>query len=634
MKKNLKFKLVIAAILLIALIFLVGGNVKAANIEKILINPAYENEFSKEEKEIITKELEDTKNNSKDSKKRARTYNDVIYTENNYNDLMKVMQNAFVSRNGTITIMYKCSKRDDSILDKIIEDAMSEQYANSNNKAGDYIKYSFKAYRSDASININPTSSEAIYHITYTITYFTTYTQEQELDNAISAYLATYNASTKTKYQMILDFNNYICDNAEYDYDNLNDPNHFLKFTAYAALINHKAVCQGYATLYYRLLKECGIDNRVVISNEICHAWNVVNYLNKWYYVDTTWNDQTFRTMYFMKSVSDFTDHGSLTDVNPAIKDYPMSNTSLDLNQASKITQQEEIQIAARNEEQNRLENYINPVSGIKVTRTTSTEISLTWDRMANATHYEVYRYYNGKYSLVTTTSNTYYTDKNLWTGQGYTYKIIAINKNKGISSVPTYKNTFTNPAKQSGVFASKQNSSSIKLMWNQMRGTTEYRIYKYDAKKKKYVEIARNKGIGKNYYTDKKLKAGTTYKYKVRAYRTQDGETKAGDYSSVFTTTTATKNTKIKKISTKKKKVTLKWNKISQATGYEVYMSTNKKSKYKRIKTIKKNKTVSYTTSKLKKGKKYYFKVRTYRTVNGKKVYSGYTSVKNIKVK
>ena len=41
MKKNLKFKLVIAAILLIALIFLVGGNVKAANIEKILINPAY-----------------------------------------------------------------------------------------------------------------------------------------------------------------------------------------------------------------------------------------------------------------------------------------------------------------------------------------------------------------------------------------------------------------------------------------------------------------------------------------------------------------------------------------------------------------------------------------------------------------
>ena len=33
-------------------------------------------------------------------------------------------------------------------------------------------------------------------------------------------------------------------------------------------------------------------------------------------------------------------------------------------------------------------------------------------------------------------------------------------------------------------------------------------------------------------------------------------------------------------------------------------------------------------------KGKKYYFKVRTYRTVNGKKVYSGYTSVKNIKVK
>ena len=62
--------------------------------------------------------------------------------------------------------------------------------------------------------------------------------------------------------------------------------------------------------------------------------------------------------------------------------------------------------------------------------------------------------------------------------------------------------------------------------------------------------------------------------------------------------------------------------------------MSTSKKGKYSKIKTVTKGNTVSYTKSDLKKNKTYYFKIRTYRTVDGKKVYSSYSSVKNIKIK
>ena len=62
--------------------------------------------------------------------------------------------------------------------------------------------------------------------------------------------------------------------------------------------------------------------------------------------------------------------------------------------------------------------------------------------------------------------------------------------------------------------------------------------------------------------------------------------------------------------------------------------MSTSKNGKYSKITTITKNKTVKYTKSSLKKKKKYYFKIRTYKTVNGKKIYSSYSSIKNIKVK
>ena len=141
MKINLRIKLAISTLILIASILLIGGNVKATNYEKTLINPIYENEFSEAEKEKIIEELNEAKKNTISSKKRARTYNAVIYNESTYNDLIKSVQEALINRNINITFTYKCNKRDDTIVDKIIEDAMSEKYANSNSKLGDYINY-------------------------------------------------------------------------------------------------------------------------------------------------------------------------------------------------------------------------------------------------------------------------------------------------------------------------------------------------------------------------------------------------------------------------------------------------------------------------------------------------------------
>ena len=61
--------------------------------------------------------------------------------------------------------------------------------------------------------------------------------------------------------------------------------------------------------------------------------------------------------------------------------------------------------------------------------------------------------------------------------------------------------------------------------------------------------------------------------------------------------------------------------------------MATSKNGKYKKVKTVKSVSTTKYTKSSLKKGKTYYFKVRSYKTVNGEKVYSEYSDVK-VKVK
>ncbi|WP_314591938.1 transglutaminase domain-containing protein [Paenibacillus terrigena] len=63
--------------------------------------------------------------------------------------------------------------------------------------------------------------------------------------------------------------------------------------TAYLGLKEGKTVCQGYALLTYRMLKEAGITNRIAEGKAggQLHAWNVVNLDGKWYHLDTTWDD-------------------------------------------------------------------------------------------------------------------------------------------------------------------------------------------------------------------------------------------------------------------------------------------------------------------------------------------------------
>ena len=97
----------------------------------------------------------------------------------------------------------------------------------------------------------------------------------------------------------------------------------------------------------------------------------------------------------------------------------------------------------------------------------------------------------------------------------------------------------------------------------------------------------------------------------------------------------TKPKKTKIKKVKASKKALTVIWNKVSGVKGYQVQVATDKKfKKNKKTVTIKKRKTTKITRKKLKARKKYYVRVRTYKTVNGKKVYSSWSNVKNTKTK
>ena len=152
-----------------------------------------------------------------------------------------------------------------------------------------------------------------------------------------------------------------------------------------------------------------------------------------------------------------------------------------------------------------------------------------------------------------------------------------------------------------------------------------------YNSSKKNYKYIGRTTN---NSYTIKKLKAGTTYSFKVRAYKSVDGKNRYGAYSSVLKTATKTNTPKISKLTSSKKTLTAKWKKVSGSSGYEVYIATSKKGKYTKKKTINSSKTTSAKIKKKKSRKNYYVKIRTFKTVSGKKIYCSYSSVKKIKVK
>lgn len=90
----------------------------------------------------------------------------------------------------------------------------------------------------------------------------------------------------------------------------------------------------------------------------------------------------------------------------------------------------------------------------------------------------------------------------------------------------------------------------------------------------------------------------------------------------------------KLKSVKAGKKKAVVKWKAQKGVKGYQIYVSRKKNKGYKKVKTIKKAKTTQWTVKKLKSKKTYYIKIRSYKTVKKKNVYSKYSAVKKVRVK
>lgn len=173
------------------------------------------------------------------------------------------------------------------------------------------------------------------YEFIYIIVYKNTTQQELDLRTAIQNKTAELCNGVSSDYEKVRRIYDFICSMVSYDYTNLYNDNHRLKYTAYAAMFNHTAVCQGYATLFYRMCEEVGISARVITS--ISHAWNIVRIGNVYYNVDSTWDAYASPAernyQYFLKSNAEFPDHEreyefTTYSFNAA---YPMTQTSYEV---------------------------------------------------------------------------------------------------------------------------------------------------------------------------------------------------------------------------------------------------------------------------------------------------------------
>ena len=178
---------------------------------------------------------------------------------------------------------------------------------------GDSLRYGYRTWQYTGNLNIGADFTQL--SITVHLTYFTTAAQEQELTQAVNALIDSFgfdaNTDELTKIQTIYD---YITENVRYDHTNLEDDSYILKFSAYAALINKTAVCEGYAVLFYRLAEEVGLDARVITGiggtgADSNHAWNIVKLGDTYYYLDATWDEGESTYRYFLKGDSDFGTH-------------------------------------------------------------------------------------------------------------------------------------------------------------------------------------------------------------------------------------------------------------------------------------------------------------------------------------
>ena len=521
-------------------------------------------------------------------------------------EAVAALRKQMVARKETMTLNVKLPSGTDieeavtGIWDKAME------HVSGSGTTGDYLHWQHSGYDCppvdywDDDTNITFTVTFQRHPKTSAI-WFTTAAQEAALTNYIrNTILPQLSLGGKTTYQKVQAIYNWITANVKYDYSHLSDPTYLTQYTAYAAAVQKKAVCQGYANLFYRLANDAGVDCRIITGKAYNgtqtedHAWNIVRMADgKYYCLDATWDAglKPENYEYFLKGLTSFSrDHQAETDKlnTPYWTQYESRTSATDYKASS--TQLPAPSVTGGNDSQGRP--------------------TLKWNAVSGAAKYEVYRARSkdGDYIKYSTVTGTSYTNTSyIESGNTYYYKVRALDANgtagawSSVVSV-TYKQTLPAPTVTGGNDAQGRPT----LKWNAVTGAAKYEVYRARSKDGDYIKYSTVTGT--SYTNTSYIESGNTYYYKVRAL---DANGTAGAWSSIVSVTykqtlpapTVTGGNDAQG------RPTLTWKVVTGAAKYEVYRARSLNGDYIKYSTVT---GTSYTnTSYIENGNTYYYKVR-----------------------
>ena len=259
--------------------------------------------------------------------------------------------------------------------------------------------------------------------------------------------------------------------------------------------------------------------------------------------------------------------------------------------------------------------------------------VGLSWGKVSGASGYAVYRKTgNGSYKKIETlsgASSTSYTDENVDTGTKYTYKVRAYRMVDDETVWAAYSNEVSATPTMSAPTVTLQNKTynSVVVKWKGVSGADGYKVARATSQNGTYTTVKNVKDSDITTYTDTGLKVGTTYYYKVYAYRSMDDGNVKGKKSDAVSIKAVPSATTVTSEAAGITAVKLNWSKVSlpsSNSGYYVYQITNGTAK--KVKTCDSSTTSAKITN-LTAGTKYNFKVVAFAKSSSGKVVEGLSS-------
>lgn len=199
----------------------------------------------------------------------------------------KYLRESMVARTECVSFIISSENSNWREVQKAIFNKAVAVTSETSAEEGDYIKYQYGGYRVTVSYT-QPDQDELFkYELAYYISYYTTIDEEQAVSNRIGQIFQLYQINEMDDYDKIETIYDYITNNVKYGINENGDKH---QFTAYGALCEGKAVCQGYANLLLRMLREARIDSRIISGTlgGANHAWNICLIDGQYYYMDAT----------------------------------------------------------------------------------------------------------------------------------------------------------------------------------------------------------------------------------------------------------------------------------------------------------------------------------------------------------